>query len=189
MMKRFLIFSFILAGTIVSTAQFEFKPGVRAGINYSKITNINADNKTDFFVGAQFGLKFVDFYTLQPELTYSRQGFKSDKTYSLDYLSLSITNKFTFGGGFNALVGPILDIKVGDNFSEFVSNEIVNLDFAFAAGLGYTFQNGFAVDMRFKQGLIDIFGDNINEESQENIDDVRLNQLFQFGVSYTFDVK
>lgn len=193
MIKRLAIFSFIFIGTFVSNAQFELKPGVRAGVNISKVTNLEADSKTDFFVGGLVELKFVDFYSLQPELIYSRQGFKLDETYSLDYLSIGVTNKFTFGEGFNVLVGPTIDIKVADNFPSIVSDELIGVDFALMGGVGYTFKNNIAIDVRFKQGLMDIFGDNYNEYQDENgngnYDDVKLNQLFQFGVSYTFDVK
>ncbi|UPQ79912.1 porin family protein [Flavobacterium azooxidireducens] len=194
MKKCLAIFVFIFSGTLVSNAQFEFKPGVRAGVNIAKVTNFEVDSKTDFFVGGQFELKFVDFYSLQPEVIYSRQGFKADNdNYSIDYLSLGITNKFTFGGGFNVLVGPTIDFKVGDNLPTFFSDELIGVDFALMGGIGYTFKNGLAVDVRFKQGLVDIFGDNYNEYNDENgngnFDDVRLNQLFQFGVSYSFDLK
>lgn len=194
MKKCLAIFVFIFAGTLVSNAQFEFKPGVRGGVNIAKVTNFEVDSKTDFFVGGQFELKFVDLYSLQPELTYSRQGFKaSNDNYSIDYLSIGITNKFTFGGGFNVLVGPTIDIKVGDNLPNIYSNELIGFDFALMGGIGYTFKNGVAVDARFKQGLVDIFGDNYNEYNDENgngnIDEVKLNQLFQIGVSYSFDLK
>lgn len=194
MKKCLAIFVFIFSGTLVSNAQFELKPGVRAGVNIAKVTNFEVDSKTDFFVGGQFELKFVDFYSLQPEVIYSRQGFKADNdNYSIDYLSLGITNKFTFGGGFNVLVGPTIDFKVGDNLPTFFSDELIGVDFALMGGIGYTFKNGLAVDVRFKQGLVDIFGDNYNEYNDENgngnFDDVRLNQLFQFGVSYSFDLK
>jgi hypothetical protein len=194
MKKCLAIFVFIFAGTLVSNAQFEFKPGVRGGVNIAKVTNFEVDSKTDFFVGGQFELKFVDLYSLQPELTYSRQGFKANNdNYSIDYLSIGVTNKFTFGGGFNVLVGPTIDIKVGDNLPNIYSNELIGFDFALMGGIGYTFKNGVAVDARFKQGLVDIFGDNYNEYNDENgngnIDEVKLNQLFQIGVSYSFDLK
>ncbi|HRE78542.1 MAG TPA: outer membrane beta-barrel protein [Flavobacterium sp.] len=194
MKKCLAIFVFIFSGTLVSNAQFEFKPGLRGGVNIAKVTNFEVDSKTDFFVGGQFELKFVDFYSLQPEVIYSRQGFKADNdNYSIDYLSLGITNKFTFGGGFNVLVGPTIDFKVGDNLPTFFSDELIGVDFALMGGIGYTFENGLAVDVRFKQGLVDIFGDNYNEYNDENgngnFDEVKLNQLFQFGVSYSFDLK
>ncbi len=194
MIKRLAIFVFIFSGTLVSRAQFELKPGLRAGVNISRVTNFEVDSKTDFFVGGQLELKFVNFYSLQPELIYSRQGFKAGReNYSIDYLSVGVTNKFTFGRGFNVLVGPTIDIKVGDNLPTFFSDELIGIDFALMGGIGYTFKNGLAVDVRFKQGIVDIFGDNYNEYNDENgngnFDEVKLNQLFQVGVSYSFDLK
>jgi hypothetical protein len=197
--------------SFVAFSQIEFKPGIRAGANISKFTNSDSSNKTDFYVGAQFGIKFVKFYTLQPELTYSRQGadvvqydnyYNLDPIvgittrnvkYNLDYLSIGRTNKFTFGSGFQVLVGPTIDIKVGDNLPSYSSSELIGFDFALVGGIGYEFKNGLALEARFKQGLVDIFGNNYNEYNDNNgngnYDEVILNQLFQVGVAYSFDLK
>lgn len=204
-------FFFLLAASLVAFSGFsqvEFKPGVRAGLNLSRFTNTESSNKADFYVGAQFGIKLAKFYTLQPELVYSRQGAtieeyqynsfdvfigKKDVRYNLDYLSLGIINKFTFGSGFQFVVGPTIDFKVGDNFPTYLSNELIGVDFALVGGIGYEFKNGVTIEARFKQGMIDIFGDNYNDYNDDNgngnYDEVILNQLFQIGVSYSFDFK
>lgn len=191
------------------TAQSTFKPGVKAGVNFATFTNSDADTKTDFYLGGLFAMKFSKVYTLQPELVYSRQGAirTQDNTlvvnptiadgtelkYSLDYLSLGVINKFTFGKGVHFVVGPTIDFKVADNFNEKGVSEPIGLDLALIGGLGYDFPNGFSIDARFKQGMADIFGNNYNNtsdpEGNGNIDDIVLNQLFQVGVSYTFDIK
>ncbi|RTY93936.1 porin family protein [Flavobacterium sp. GT3R68] len=194
---------------MTANAQSTFKPGVKGGVNFATFTNSDADTKTDFYLGGLFAMKFSKFYTLQPELVYSRQGAirTQDNTlvanptipdgtelkYSLDYLSLGVINKFTFGKGFHFDVGPSIDFKVGDNFNEKGASEPIGLDLALIGGIGYAFSNGFSIDARFKQGMADIFGNNYNNtsdpEGNGNIDDIILNQLFQVGVSYTFDIK
>jgi len=216
-MKKLLFITAVTwLGFTYSYAQVTFKPGVRAGLNFSKFTNTDADMKTDFYLGATLAIKFVKFYTLQPELTYSRQGVKftqysynydgsgfdpilpsarTSKSYSLDYLTVGIINKFTFGKGFQVMVGPSLDFKVNDNFSSYYTERPEGFDLSLVAGVGYAFPNGLAIEARIKQGIIDIFGYNLYADEDNyydnngNYDDVILNQVIQLGVSYTFGKK
>ena len=209
-MKKVIMATLCCIGFATSQAQVTVKPGVRAGLNVSSLTNLDADSKADFYVGGQVGIQFTKFYTLQPELTYSRQGAKVNGYFDnfdnfdpndpafrarsfdleLQYISLSVANKFKIIDGFHALVGPSLDIKVGDNFAD--NSDLIGFDLAIFGGLGYTFSNGFTVEARFKQGLVDIFGDNYdydyNDDDYYNdyVDNVKLNQVFQIGASYTF---
>ena len=209
-MKKVIMATLCCIGFATSQAQVTVKPGVRAGLNISSLTNYNADSRADFYVGGQVGIQFTKFYTLQPELTYSRQGatvndYFFDDSFDpvispgsgrrkydveLQYISLSVANKFKIIEGFHALVGPSLDIKVGDNFYD--SNDLIGFDLSIFLGLGYTFSNGFGVEARFKQGLIDIFGNDYDYYHDNDyyyddyIDNVKLNQVFQIGASYSF---
>lgn len=208
-MKRFFLFAiFNLFAFSSMNAQVTFKPGVKAGLNLSRFTNTESDFRPDFYLGALVEIKFTSFYALQPELVYSRQGAtvksfnnseilpigrSSEKKYSLDYLSLGAINKFTFGQGFQAVVGPTLDIQLADNFERTLSDDLIGLDLGLALGVGYSLPNGLTFEARFKQGLVDIFGNNYNEYNDDNgngnYDEIVLNQAFQFGVSYTFGNK
>jgi hypothetical protein len=220
-MKKSIVVALVcFLGLTQMSAQVTFKPGVKTGLNFSKFTNSNSDYKTDFYLGGLLSIKLAKFYTLQPELVYSRQGAirteynnlsqydpivstsRREVKYSLDYLSLGIINKFNFAEGFHVVVGPSLDFKVADNFKYNNSSNPIEFDFALIGGLGYTFPNGLTIDGRVKQGMVDIFGNNYNttyyssndngnnnSNSNGNIDEVVLNQLFQLGVSYSFDLK
>ena len=127
-MKKVIMATLCCIGFATSQAQVTVKPGVRAGLNVSSLTNSNADSKADFYVGGQVGIQFSKFYTLQPELTYSRQGatidgyeeydialpspnnrVNRDYDVELQYISLAVANKFKIIDGFHALVGPSLD--------------------------------------------------------------------------------
>ncbi len=191
-MKKLLL-SMILLGTMVATySQITIRPGVRGGFNLSTITNTDGDTRTDFYLGALGAVKFADFYTLQPELTYSRQGVNSDvsgeENLEIQYLAISLTNKFFFlrDTGLHAIVGPSFDIKLNDNFSDnFGELSIEAFDFSLIGGLGYEFPMGLTIEGRFKHGFVDIFGSNIGNEI--SIDEILLNQMFQIGLSYQFD--
>jgi len=207
-MKKTITLLFVLFLAFQAQAQVTVKPGVRAGLNVSNLTNSNLDSKTDFYVGGLLAIRFARIYTLQPELTYTRQGAKynsdfaipaypgytqPDDDLSIQYLSLAAMNKFHFGPGFHAAVGPTLDFKVGDNYEDFGSDEdVIGLDMAIIGGLGYTLPMGLTVEARYKLGLIDIFGDPYRLDEDEfddyngNYDDVILNSVIQLGVSYAF---
>lgn len=197
-MKRITLL-FICFFALQATAQVTVKPGVRAGLNLATFTNRNFDTRADFYVGGFVAVKLASFYTLQPELTYSRQGatanpyiftgityedIMKEEKFSLQYLSLGIMNKFTFGSGFHGLVGPTLDFKVGDNFPEFVSDDLTDLDLGFMSGVGYTLPMGLTIEARYKAGLLDIFGHSTDEDYEG--EDLILNSVFQLGLAYTF---
>lgn len=214
-MKKILIIAcFVLIGITQLKAQVTIKPGVKSGVNFSRLTNFDSDFKTGFYLGGLLTIKFNKLYTLQPELLYSQQGatrtyhfevlnqynpdllfYSNSKTnYKIDYLSLSAINKFYFGDGFHFAVGPSLDFKVNDNFQQdYWSKNPIGFDFAIIGGVGYSFSNGLSFDARFKQGMIDIYGNNYNtnidNNNNGNYDEVVLNQSFQLGLSYIFDLK
>jgi hypothetical protein len=135
----FALFSII--GIFQAQAQVTFKPGIQAGINISKLTDSNLGNKTDFYIGGFGALKLSKFYTLQPELTYSRQGGKGNLSMgtttiydsatnsyiitgyeeanvnaSLQYISGVTINKFNFTESVYVLVGPFCDILIANTF-------------------------------------------------------------------------
>ena len=210
-MKKLITGLFLCFMAWQANAQVEIKPGVRAGLNLSTFTNSDFDRKADFYVGGLVAIKLAKFYTLQPELTYSRQGAKGkaftgdfnnfdpvvinpmtyeDYDYEISYISLGIMNKFNIISGFHATVGPTIDVKVSDNFPTFYDDPI-EFDLALNGGIGYTLPMGPTIEARYKLGLIDIFGnydddDYYDDDNNGNYDDVILNSVIQLGVSYTF---
>ena len=188
MKKLFFALAFVVVAT-TAFSQVTFKPGIKAGVNFSNISNIDYDTKTDFYVGGLLEMQFADFYALQPELLYSRQGADfPDSGYDgieLQYFSVSIANKFSpFKGiGLNFVVGPSIDIKVGDNLE--YDDDWSPMDFAFFGGLSYEFPFGLEIEARYKQGIIDI-DDGFSEFGNSEADDNNLNSVIQVGVAYKF---
>lgn len=191
-------------------AQVTFKPGINAGINISTITNNDLDSKTDFYIGGFGALKLGKVYTLQPELTYSRQGAKGTanmgtfSTYdpqtnsyiitnesgnvnvSLQYISALTINKFNFTENFYVLVGPFADILIADKIkvnsqsSGSNINKGEDIDLGIVAGLGYRFNNNIAFEARIKKGLTNAYINYADERGDGT------NLVFQFGAAYTF---
>ncbi|KFF17955.1 porin family protein [Flavobacterium hydatis] len=203
-MKKLTLIAFVFfIGLIESHAQVTVSPGIRGGLNVSNLTNFgSSDAKSDFYVGGLVAIRFNKYFTLQPELTYTRQGadarefsmesIRSRKVkYELNYISLGTVAKYHFGGGgFHILGGPSIDFKTSDNFPSYDYNP-VGVDIAFVGGVGYSLPNGLTFEARFKQGLIDIYGyDGIdNNYYDDYYDNIILNTVFQIGVTYTFKVK
>lgn len=193
------------------TAQVTFRPGVRAGLNLSTFTDTNLDTRADFYAGSFVAIKLAKFYTLQPEINYSRQGakgteyyyvnefdpisarYRRDVDYSIQYLSFGIMNKFNIIDGFHGTVGPTLDFRVGDNFRKYTAERPYDVDFGFNVGLGYTWPMGLAIEARYKLGFVDIFGDNMDNDDEyyyegDHEERARLNSILQIGLSYSFKI-
>lgn len=182
----------------LSAQRKSLSPGIRAGINVATLSNVNADYRTDFYVGGILGFNLTERYTLQPEITYSRQGGNnvemveegstSTGNISLEYLSIGVANKLHFAGGFHALLAPSIDVKIGKNFPliSFADDDNEGIDLGLSLGLGYTLPMGLTVEGRFKTGLLNALNNNYFLGLFESNNDVSLNRVFQIGVAYTF---
>lgn len=168
-MKKLLFLITLFASSYAAHAQVSFKPGIRAGANFSSITNTASDVKADFYIGALGALKLSHFYTLQPEVTYSRQGTSQailyqnsfDPSYNspsstyrieditLNYVGVAVMNKFGLKH-FHFQVGPGIDILSSDSR---YSNSTIDL--TFNIGLGVDLSENFGIEGRFKKGMID----------------------------------
>lgn len=216
---------FALIGCTQTHAQVTFKPGLRAGANFSHFTKgsdydnydnyynsndnrIKFESKTDFYVGFYGALRLTKYYTLQPEINYSRQGSKfSTRNFNYDqygnsigsstmsgqidvsYLSISVINKFTFSEKFNVHVGPTIDFVVdrngafvtpNNNSYYYYDSDPTDVDLAFVAGVGFNFTKNIGIEARVKKGIIPVI---------DTYDDNHTNVNFSVGATYTFDIK
>ncbi|MFD1603275.1 porin family protein [Flavobacterium artemisiae] len=200
-MRKFVVIAFVLFIGHLSQAQVKVSPGLRGGLNLARLTNIDNNNtKSDFYIGGLVDIKFNKYFSLQPEINYSRQGSEGryydindnyyETKYELNYLTLGAVAKLNIkGSGFHVLAGPSVDFKIDDNFGNYGFNP-VDVDFAIVGGVGYTLPNGLTFEARIKQGLIDIYGyDNYYDDGEYYDDNLILNQVFQIGISYTFKMK
>ena len=155
MKNLFLAFAFITIST-TAFSQITIRPGVRAGVNFANLTNTISDTKTDAYIGAFAAVQFVHFYTLQPEINYSRQGARSKfagfDDIEIQYVGFTLTNKFSpFKDiGVHAILGPSINIKVGDN----INGDAEVFDFLFFGGIGYDFPFGLGIEARYNLGII-----------------------------------
>ena len=172
-------------GLSQSNAQFSFKPGLRGGVNFSHFSqdDQNSDgttttygSKTDFYLGFYGALHLTKYYTLQPEVDYSRQGSNvGSVSLQATYLSFEVINKFTFTDKFNVHIGPTVDFLVEKNFD--ADSEV---DLAFVAGVEYSFTKNFGIEARVKKGIVPVL---------DYLDADHDNVVFSLGATYSFNLK
>ncbi|MGP1991420.1 porin family protein [Zobellia laminariae] len=187
---------FILAMVLcnIGTTVAQTRPGIKAGLNSSNISNTALDTKSGIYIGAFADIPITDYYSLQPELLYSKQGGKSNSPaygdVNINYVSIGLPNKFyvTPGKGLHFILGLGLDINFENNFVNLTNfngdDEISPVDVTVLGGIGYEFGFGLILEARYKQGTIsvDFFGeDDLYEETGSN-----LNGVFQIGAAYKF---
>ncbi|WP_413510952.1 outer membrane beta-barrel protein [Myroides odoratus] len=199
--KLLLVTSLILGVTTGSYAQKKFTPGVRGGLSLSTLTNAEADYKAGFYIGIQFPIHIAKFYTLQPEINYTRQGankvnldayynytwntspgqFSQTEDINLGYIDINVINKFRFNK-FNLHAGPGLAIMTeGSSKTDFYGDLTLNL------GVGYKITEQLEVEARWRQGFVrvidkDYWGNNY----WGGYGDETFNSSFQIGLNFTF---
>src|SRR5690554_5925481 len=166
-MGKTLFFTIFLIFSLNAFGQGKTGFGIKMGINNSRIQNSGLDNKVGLYAGMFLAVRFTDAYTLQPELLYSNQGgkanFGSNKNLNINYISIAIANKFFVGknNGFHFILGPELDFNFEDNFFNLINStggnlKITPIDAVVFVGVGYEFNFGLTLELRYKQGLIDL---------------------------------
>jgi len=198
-MKHLTIILITILSCTFLNAQVEIKLGIKAGMNIAGLSHlkenggINSEKLTTFHVGATLSFKFASFYTLQPEILYSKQGsnyktfgFTDTQTIELNYLSIPVNNKFYIrDSGINFQIAPVIDILL--------SHENVNdpqkVDIAIAGAIGYDIGNGLVMSIGYKQGLTDLLGRNVdtgNGYETTDVSELILNNVIQLSVGYQF---
>lgn len=208
-MKKTIVLGLLTLLVTSSFSQIKVRPGFRAGLNLSKITHLeNVSRKPGVNAAMFINVHFTRFYELQPELTYSNQGWSrdgfsyvdpyNDVTYivnkedvSSHYIGMALTNKFFMSPklGLHVLLGPGLEFNVSDNVRY---DNLTPVDLVFFGGLGYEFPFGMGIEARYKQGIIDVDDSYYDYYNNGNYDDNyyngknKLNSVFQFNIYYKF---
>lgn len=195
-MKKIVCIAFLLIYCFQTQAQSSLAPGVKAGVNISHLsseagffdngsdTYRNFSSLTSYYVGGFIDLNLTKFYTLSPELLYSSQGseynfspngISTSGTIKVSYLGLNIVNKFRFAQNFYPYAGTSFDVEVDKNY-----NTDSEIDLGLFIGAQLKLGKNFGLEARAKKGLIPVL--DYSDGNHNNV-------VFQFGATYTFDVK
>lgn len=201
--KKLAIAVFLFFAITNIQAQVTFKPGVRAGLSLSTVSEMHANYRPDFYIGGFGEINLTKRYALQPEINYIRQGSnnvarnfidpdtQTERTIHQDlqmsYLSIALLNKLKFAQ-FQVQFGPALDVLLSDNLA---FRKTYN-DLSFVTGVAYKLPSGLGFEFRFKKGLLDVLDSDYyhnNSNSHYFFGDYNTNINFQIGISYSFETK
>lgn len=177
-MKKFystLILAVALMFATPATAQFKY--GIKAGVNISKLTGkreiLSTDNRTGFFAGA-FGEFTVPFVGVGVELgvQYENRGKVETEAITevdgqpvdipatsatLQYIDIPLNLKWTYGFSSVASVyiatGPQFAFNVGNKSLFHNSYNLKNSEFSWNVGLGATFIQHLRVGYNYNIGI------------------------------------
>ena len=76
-MRRIIIIAILFSSGFIF-AQGNTKMALRMGLNNAKVLNSTLHTKPGLYVGLALAVQFTENYTLQPEITYSKQGGASE---------------------------------------------------------------------------------------------------------------
>ena len=217
-MKRILGTALFFLASIGANAQVSFKPIVRGGLNFSKLsdsnmsynvtynsntgeTTSNAPKKafstlTNFHLGVGTELKLTKRYALQPELNFSSQGGDRELVYG------SNMNQYFFRDYKVSYLGMQIMNKFYLKKFNFQAGPVVDfvvsknfnvdneVDIALALGAGYDFTKNFGIELRYKRGLLPVTEVTFANSNGFSYETRNyVNSVFSLGAYYKFDIK
>lgn len=124
--------------------------GIKGGINYASLSNLDSDGRLGFTGGIFIGARF-NTLGLQAEVLFSQQGGRlNQKDIETDYVLVPVLAKLHFLRIFNLQFGPQFSYLLNDNILE--SEKV---DISGAVGLGLSLGSGLRVDARYNFGFTD----------------------------------
>lgn len=146
--------------------------GIKGGVNFNMLRGgdkdkiLNASGNTAFHAGfyAQFPVAKSDFFSIQPEALFNRQGFKSDSLdVKMDFIQVPFLFVFNVLDNVSVHLGPyasvLLTLQEDDKEVGEAEKELMN-SFAYGASLGAEARWSFArFGARYNLGLNDIYKD------------------------------
>lgn len=176
MKKLVFLAAIAVFGLTLSQAQTSF--GVKAGANFASLNGDDADDvdgQTTIHIGGVANIGITEFISVQPELLYSRQGFKDDDfdiTVFLDYITVPIMADFKVTEGLSLQGGPQIGFNINsiieddDSGGEEDLDNVEGLDLGLGLGAQYRLPMGLFFQARYVAGLSNVFED-IEGESVE----------------------
>lgn len=169
-----LMFAVFMACLVKAQTGRNFDYGIKAGWNATNISHSDLKNKMSVHLGAFAEWKINDYFGIQPEFLYSRQGARDKRNgekskLQINYLNVPVLAKLYVLKKVSVDLGPqlgfALDVrnkmKVSANDATHVyKTKIKNFntcDFSFALGASYA-MGEFVLSARYNVGLTNVFG-------------------------------
>jgi opacity protein-like surface antigen len=182
----------------------EAKFGIKGGLNLANLSGDIKDNssKIGFNVGGFVEIKVSDKFAIQPELLYSKQGtkfeksgtgFSSESKRNLSYINIPVMAKYYAADKFSLEFGPqigfltsaeadftVTTLGVTVSGNEDVKDEYESIDFGVNFGAGFDFTENLSLGLRYNLGLSNI-------AKTESGDDTKIkNNVLSLSLGYKF---
>lgn len=191
-MKNKALIVAVLLGIMMTAKGQDLKFGVKGGLNLATLSDNGSglNLRPAFHFGIVSEYRISNNFSIQPELLYSSQGQKyhGGSVLKLDYLNLPIIAKYYISeNNIYSEVGPqlgvLLSAKEGGGIGSFsVKENYRDIDFGFNLGLGYKFEGGLNVNVRYYFGIA-----NVHDWLDEFISDQKTrNKVLQMSIGYLF---
>jgi hypothetical protein len=138
--------------------------GVKGGVNYSTLqgdgtTGIigGVDSKTSYHAGVFTQFRLSNNFSLQPELLYSRRGYRGTPSIKLDYLDLPVLAVYNLAYRWSIHAGPQASflVTLREDDKEMDRGDYRATDIGGAVGA--EFRAAFArAGVRYNQGFLDV---------------------------------
>lgn len=193
---RKVVLLFLLLGLFFGAeAQTDLSFGPKMGLNFTNVSNTDANNKASVHMGVFASAQLTDLVGMQVELLYSRQGF-ADKYKDgngkrvklkgrVNYLNLPVLAKvslyrnltFDLGPQFGFALNARAKTKSGSTVVKEKINDFNFFDLSFALGLSYEPDPRFLVSARYNLGITNVFDRKMFGSNNKN-------RVFQLSLGY-----
>jgi len=168
-MKKILLLAYFICNFFGAKAQIHF--GIRAGYNLSSVISSGAyvintqQAKSGFNAGVFSSIHLFNTFFLQPEISYSNQGSKSNDSAAktnYNYMNVPVLFKYEHHSRIFLETGPqigfLLNSKYkSDTYSQDLKSVSKSNEFAWVFGAGYKLSAiPLGIDVRYNYGLTNI---------------------------------
>lgn len=175
--KKLVLILFAATSLATANAQGQLQFGVKGGLNLSTVTVSNGFNGysystlPNFNAGLFLKVPVVRGFSIQPEIMYSGQGFKSadgnagEYSEHVNYMNIPILAKFTHRSGLFLETGPQFGLRlnakdVENSVSDDISSAYNSADFSWVFGAGFKIpMSPVGFDFRYNVGITNVAND------------------------------
>jgi hypothetical protein len=185
----------LFAGISFATANAQFQFGIKAGANFSTLTdNQGYSDRTlfNFNAGAFVQFPLAHFISLQPELVYSGQGARYPDNVTgymisqhQNYINVPVLLKLKSRYGVYVETGPQIGfltsakLKEADNSAD-ITSDVSSADFSWVFGFGYKVPlSPIGIDFRYNLGISNTLNNNNSVSDNYSV----RNDVFQIGLT------
>jgi len=175
-------------------AQSDFSFGPKVGLNFTNISNTDANNKTSIHAGIFASARLTEWVGMQMEFLYSRQGIadkykENGATVKLkgrvNYLNLPVLAKvnlyknvtFDLGPQFGFALNAKAKTKSGGTVVKEKLHDLNFFDLSFALGVSYEPDSRLVMSARYYLGITHVFDADAFGSNNKN-------RVFQLSLGY-----